>query len=226
MYPKILKNIIYPIIELKHSKENRFNKHLRFLEKTQWWSPLELEQFQQKRLQALLRHAYNNVPYYHKLFNKLKLKPQDIRSINDLKRLPILTKKIIRKNFNDLTAKNYSKGKLISSATSGSTGEPLKFFVNKKWNAWNMAAAYREWSWAGYNIGDKIAYVWGAPQDISHQAELNFKISNFLDRRKMLDAYSMTEKMIDDHISTLKKFNPKIINAYPSAIYLIAKHSE
>ena len=137
--------------------------HLRLLEKTQWWERSEVEKFQQKRLQVLLKHAYENTAYYHRMFKKLKLKPDDIKSSDDLQKLPILTKEHIRNNLDDLTAKNYSKQKLVPSATGGSTGEPMRFFIDKEWAARNMAAAYREWSWAGYNLGDKMAYLWGAP---------------------------------------------------------------
>lgn len=226
MYPQILKNLIYPFIQMRYPKEERSITYLRLLEKTQWWSLSELEHFQQKRLQALLKHAYENVPYYHRMFNRLKLKPQDIKSVADLQQLPILTKKLIRKNFDELTAKNYSRGKLISSATGGSTGEPMKFLVDKRWGAWNMAAAYREWSWAGYNLGNKIAYIWSAPQDLSHLAGMKNIIFNLLQRTIMLNAFSMTERSLDEYVKTLKKFKPKIINAYPSAIYLLAQYVE
>ena len=226
VYSFILKNIIYPLYQLGEPQESRLTRHLRLLEKSQWWKLSELEQFQQKRLQALLKHAYENVPYYHKIFKELKLKPQDIKNVDDLQKLPVLTKEHIRNNIDNLTAKNYSKKELIPKHTGGSTGEPMKFFIDKKWSAWNTAAAYREWSWAGYNPGDKIAYLWGAPQDLSHQRELKTKIFNLVYRMIMLDAWYMTEKILGEHVRILRKFKPKIINAFSSAIYLMAQYME
>jgi phenylacetate-CoA ligase len=93
-----------------------------------------------------------------------------------LKRLPILTKEIIRNNFEDLYTRNYLKENLISSATGGSTGTPLKFFIDRKWKTWNEAAAYRAWSWSGYEMGDKMAYLWGARQDLKDQNKVINKI--------------------------------------------------
>ena len=226
IYQKILRDIIYPIRQIRRSKDERIFEVLGLLEKTQWWSRSELEHFQQERLQALLKHAYENVPYYHRIFKGLKLKPEDIKNVDDLQKLPILTKEHIRNNLDNLTAKNYSKEELRPSATGGSTGEPMRFFVDSRSGVWNTAAAYREWSWAGYNLGDKIAYLWGAPQDLSHQAELKTKILNLMHQRIMLDAFNMTEKTLDRYVSILRKFKPKIINAYASAIYLMARYME
>jgi phenylacetate-CoA ligase len=160
------------------------------------------------------------------MFKSLKLNPADVKNIDDLQKLPILTKEDIRNNLGNLTAKNYSKRELMLSATGGSTGEPMSFFINKEWGAWNMAAAYREWSWAGYKPGDKIAYLWGAPQDLSHQGELKNKMFNLINRTIMLDAFDMTKKTLDEYVRMLRKFKPKVINAYVSAVYLMAQYME
>ena len=203
-------------------KNERIIPYFRFLEKSQWWTPLELEKLQQQRLQVLLVHAYENVPYYHKLFDMLKLKPQDIKNSMDLLQIPILTKEIIKKKFIDLTAQNYPKNTLTPSATSGSTGEPMTFLINRQWRANNMAAAYREWEWTGYQIGDRIAYLWSSPHDLSQQAKLKTKLNNLLQKTIYLDALNITEKRLEEYIKILRDFKPKIINAYASAIYLIA----
>ena len=222
----IMKNIVFPITQMRHPRDENIYTHLRMLRKTQWWTYSQLEQLQQKKLRALLEHAYENVPYYHKVFRELGLKPEDIKTTNDLTKLPLLTKEDIRNNIDKLVAKNYSKQKLIPYSTGGSTGEPMNFFVDKTALSWNMAAAYREWSWGGYNIGDKMAYLWGAPQDISHQTELKTKLVDLIRRRILLDAFNMTEKTLDKYAGILIKFKPTVINAYASAIYLMAQYVE
>lgn len=226
IYHKILRDTIYPIRQIRRPKDERIFEVLGLLEKSQWWERSEIEHFQQKRLQALLKHAYENVPYHHKIFRKLGLKPDDIKSTADLQKLPILTKEHIRNNLDDLTAKNYSKQKLIPLATGGSTGEPMRFFIDKEGITWNMAAAYREWSWTGYNLGDKMAYLWGAPQDLSDQAKLKARIYNLIQRTIWLDAFNITEKTLDEYVRILRRFKPKVVNAYALAIYLMARYME
>ncbi len=226
MYSVLFEKVIYPLIETRKLKGKRTLPYLHFLRKTQWWSLEQLRELQLKRLHSLLSHAYSNVPYYRQIFSKLRITPDDIKTVNDIVRLPILTKADIKNNINRIIATNYKRRDLLLSSTGGSTGEPMRFFVDKEWRAWNMAAAYRQWSWAGYNLGDKMAYLWGAPQDLSIQATLTAKINNSLSRTIYLDAYDMTEENMDRYVKVLRNFKPKVINAYALAIYLTARYMQ
>lgn len=73
--------------------------HLKFLNKSQWWPESDLKEFQNEKLRALIKHAYENVPYYNDLFKEKEITTEDIKTIDDLVKLPILTKETIRKNF-------------------------------------------------------------------------------------------------------------------------------
>lgn len=224
MYSVLFEKVIYPLIEARKPKGKRKLPYLRFLRKTQWWSLEQLKELQLKRLHSLLSHAYSNVPYYHKIFNKLRLTPDSIKTANDLIKLPILTKADVRDNIDDMIAKNYKKEDLFLNSTGGSTGEPLHFYTDRIAGAWNMAAAYRAWEWAGYNIGDKMAYIWGAPQDISLHSSLKGKISDMLFRLKMLDAFNITQDTLQKFIREMRRFRPKVINVYASAAYIVARY--
>lgn len=223
MYPKIIKNILFPLYQMKIPPDERFITQLKLMEKTQWWSYSEIKKLQLRRLKKLLHHANNNVPFYHKIFKKLNFLPENISKVEDLNKLPILTKEIIRNNFEDLYARNYLKENLIPTCTSGSTGSPMNFYVDRKWNACNNAAAFRAWSWASYNLGDKIAYLWGAPSDINNTSKRD-KIRNYLLRTIYLDAFNLTNENMAIYANILSKCKPKIINTYASAIFLFSQY--
>jgi phenylacetate-CoA ligase len=226
MYSKILKNIIYPIYEIKLPQDKRLIPYLKLLKKTQWWSYPDLEKFQLRRLKKLLQHANDNVPFYHRIFKKLNFKPGNVSNVNDLKRLPILTKEIIQNNFEDIYARNYSKADLISSATGGSTGIPMKFYIDRNWKACNAAAAYRAWSWSGYELGDKMAYLWSAHQDLKDQNKIINKIRNCTLRAIKLNAFDLTQENMQDYIKILRRYKPKAINSYASAIFTMSQYME
>jgi phenylacetate-CoA ligase len=196
---------------------------MNLLNKTQWWSYSELEKFQLKKLKQLLKHANDNVPYYHDLFKKLNFKPEYITNVKDLNKLPILTKEIVNKNFNNLYARNYLKEKFILSSTSGSTGTPMKFYIDAKWQACNLSAAYRAWNWAGYKLGDKMVTLWGAHSDINGTRKID-KIREYLLRKKYLDAFNLTDENMAVYVKILSKFKPKIIHTYASAIFLFSEY--
>jgi phenylacetate-CoA ligase len=223
MYSKMIKNIFFPLVQMNLPKDDRYITHMRLLDKTQWWSTSELEQFQLKRLKKLLHHANDNAPFYHKMFKKYNFDPESVRNVNDLRKLPILTKDIINKNFNDIKAINYSKNKFIPTSTSGSTGTPMKFYIDKKWDACTMAAAFRVWEWAGYNLGDKMVYLWGAPSDI-HDSRPIDKIRNYMLRTINLNAFNLTDENMGEYTKILNTFKPKIINTYASVIFLFSEY--
>ena len=217
---------MYPLLQIKYPMLHSTIKNLETLNKTQWLPLSEIERFQYQRLQRLLIYAYENIPYYHTVFKTRGLHPTDIKNTADLQKLPILTKDIIRKQLSELIPNNSQQNKIFPTATGGSTGEPMKFYIDDNWNAWNMAAAYRQWSWAGYSVGDKLIYLWSSPKDISFQKELKNKFLNTFHRTLYLNALQLTEKTMDAYIEIIKKFKPRVINAYASAIYLLAQYMQ
>jgi len=160
MYSKLFRSFIFPLMEL--SQGTKIQKYLKWLEKTQWWKPSEIKELQNKKLRALIRHAYENVPYYHKLFRKLNLKPDDIKREGDLQKLPILRKEDIRKNFSELLARDFMRWKPKLNATSGSTGEPLKYYITMDSISIGWASGFRAWGWEAYKLGDKYAMLGGS----------------------------------------------------------------
>lgn len=90
----------------------RFVEYQEFLEESQWWSPSELKDWQNERLSGIIKHAYTEVPYYQRRFAEHGVNPQDIRTQDDLHKLPVLTRKEIVDNFGDLVARNVNRNSL------------------------------------------------------------------------------------------------------------------
>lgn len=112
-----------------------------FLQKSQWWSENELTNYQDEKLKLLIKHAYNNVPYYNTLLKNRKLTPIDFKTQKDLFKLPILTKDDLRNHFpNKIVAHNIPNKQLIFQGSSGSTGEPLHYYSTNESYSMNIAA--------------------------------------------------------------------------------------
>jgi phenylacetate-CoA ligase len=142
--------------------DRRFYPTYQKLLHNQWKSYNELELEQEKQLQKMISFAYTYVPYYHKLFNVLKLSPQDIKSIEDLEKLPLLTKDIIKENWNDFLPTNLNKINYYNWSTGGSTGSPFKFRLEKFDRFLSGAMLYRGWSYGGFELGDKMVFLAGS----------------------------------------------------------------
>ena len=141
---------------------SRVAASLKELQHTATFSAEELRSLQDSKLQRLVKHSYDTVPYYHRLFDSLKLKPEDIHSRDDLHLLPVLTKQTIRDNYADLFSTAVSPKRWRKSSTGGSTGTPLQFCTdNVEWSSWK-ASTLRAWEWYGLHLGDKIFSLGGS----------------------------------------------------------------
>ena len=118
-----------------------FERHLRDLMESERWSAAEIEAYQNEKLRSLVRHAYENVPFYRERWQSLGITPEDIRSREDLAKLPILTKEDVRQNLDRLLSRNASRDELVLKHTSGTTGKALHFYVSRssipfQWAVW------------------------------------------------------------------------------------------
>lgn len=188
--------------------------------KSQWLKPNEIQLLQSKKLRVLIDHCYNNVPYYNKILKERKLKPYDIKAIDDLQKLPVLTKTIIRKNFKRLIAQNFPLKRMFLSSTGGSMGEPLKFINDDVSLLWINTAVNRSFRWAGYRRFDKMVTVWGFP---SRQNQVPTKPWQ---RQMTLSTFGADEERIKRILMSINWFRPNGIRGYASALYLLAKSNE
>ncbi len=126
-----MKKIIPSIIE--KSVNFRWNNELSYQREIRHKSLKEIKEIQWKRLQNLLEYVYENNRYYKNYFESVKLTPSDIQEPNDLLKLPTTEKRTYRTHFKDILSNGVNTKQHILSCTSGSSGEPFKFY-----NQWEM----------------------------------------------------------------------------------------
>jgi len=213
---------VYGLIPYEKRLGKVFWDTYNFLQESQWWSKEQLEEYQTRQLEKLLKHAYENVPYYRRVFNERGLKPKDIQDFDDLKKLPYLTKEIIRNNLKDLVAQNYSRSKLQYSTTGGSTGIPMGFYNEKGVSvAKEHAFIVTLWNRVGYKIGDKCIVLRG--NTIRSANKGKFWEYNPINKDLILSSYHMNDKTLPMYITKIREFKPDFIQAYPSTITLLAR---
>jgi phenylacetate-CoA ligase len=108
------------------------------MKRTHW--PLDkLRRYQNKKTRKIVRYAYDNVPFYNSRFKELGITPDEIRTLEDLNKLPILRKDDIRKNLPLIISREYDIAQLRVMHTSGSTGKPLSFYVSQREDEYRKA---------------------------------------------------------------------------------------
>lgn len=221
IYTRMVSNVLFPLHErLKHHNTVAVRQQM---EETQWWSAERLAALQLERLQALLNDVGTNAPYYRDLFARCGFNPATVDSLADLRRLPFLTKSIIRTNIEAM--KHAVARGLARSNTGGSTGEPLVFFIGSERVSHDVAAKWRATRWWGVDIGDPEIVMWGSPIELGAQDRVR-QVRDKLFRTALLPAFEMSAQKLDQFIDTIRAKRPKMLFGYPSALSLVARHAE
>jgi len=126
------------------------------------WNREEIAGYQAEALSHLLEHAYENVPYYRRIFRERSLAPEDIETPADLALLPLLTREILQANLPDLKARNYPESAFEYVTTGGSTGIPVGFYYEKGVSrAREWAFMKTQWDRVGYRFTDRCVVLGG-----------------------------------------------------------------
>jgi phenylacetate-CoA ligase len=219
-YTRLVSSLLFPLHE--RLKGHSTVAVRRELEKTQWWSPERLRELQLQRLQALLRHAQVEVPYYRRLFGESGLDSTDFQDLDDLCKLPFLDKPLIRAHQEELKSAR-ARG-LARFNTGGSSGEPLIFFIGKERVSHDVAAKWRATRWWDVDIGDPEIVVWGSPIELGSQDRIRYWRDRLL-RTHLLAAFEMSDAKLDDFINAIRRIRPRMLFGYPSALAHIARHA-
>lgn len=187
-----------------------------------------VERIQNKKIQEIVNHAYNNTIYYKELFDKNKIKPDGIKTKDDLKKIPPLTREILRDNFDILQDKKKIYKRVSKGSSSGSTGQAVFYLHDEYGSSAGTAALYLGWHTAGFRFGHKGLHIWGNPSIVNNVwNKRSSKIKSKLFRMHKYPAYQLTtEGKFDELTEFIQKGKYNFIDGYTNAIFLLADHLE
>ncbi|HYI11913.1 MAG TPA: glycosyltransferase [Thermoanaerobaculia bacterium] len=213
-----------PLHKWKITRNGR--RHYELLNISQWYEPAELRELQEVRLQHLVRHAYLHVPYYADQMQAAGLTPEDIHTLDDLQKLPMLTKASLRENlYFDLFADNHRKKEMLKIATSGSTGEPLVLYADRRQLEMRWASTFRSAEWTGWRFGDRQARLWHQTLGMSKTQVVREFLDAWFMRRLFIPAYEMSDDNIRELIEKLRRFKPVLIDGYAEIFNFLAHYA-
>lgn len=203
-----------------------FRRVSRWLQETQWWPLERLRDYQLAELQSLLRHAYEHVPHYRRAFDACRLKPGDVRTLDDLGKIPILVKDEVRESPDEFLATNVERNDLRFWTTGGSTGQPVTVYhCRHTGQVYECAYRYRQWGWAGYRFWDRKA--WLIHIDIGNLQRDGKKALwdyNTDENQLVLAARDMTEETMAVFCARLRQFRPRFLTGIPSVVEILARY--
>ena len=183
------------------------------------WSHDKLLDYQNKRIRAVVKYAYDHCGFYRQTFKNLRISPDAICSIGDLNKLPMIKKSDLQKDYSQIVSDEFNINSLRMLKTSGSSGDPLKIFLSSKEHEFRMAKMLR----ANISCGQKARDKWlviTAPIHLNKRGGI----------REFLGVYYPFSVSVFEKpaalVSLIEKYKPNVIEGYSSSLLLLANEME
>lgn len=180
-----------------------------------YWDKERLLDYQNRQLRAVVKYAYDHSGFYHQKFRQSGIKPNDIKCVKDLNKLPIVKKSDLQNSFEHIISDEFNITSLIIQKTSGSSGQPLRVYLSEKEHEFRMAKMLR----ANISCGQKPRDKWlviTAPSHVNKQSGI----------RKFLGIYSPFSVSVFERqaaqISLIRSYKPNVLEGYSSSLVLLA----
>ena len=174
----------------------------------------ELMNRNEKRFLHIFRRAYDKSPFYHRLYTEAGIKKEDVKCLEDIKKLPVITKDMVKKHAQEMLT--VPKWQVMAGHTSGTTGTPLT--VYSSWSSiwWNQAYTYSARLRNGFKYGQPLVSLRGnLDRNTMH---MDVHVSNTL----YLSSYCINKDTIKTYYDLIIKHKPVAIEGYPSSLYTLS----
>jgi phenylacetate-CoA ligase len=190
------------------------------------WSPAEQGAYTDEQVRRIVRRAFEHAPYYRRVLTERHLRPEDIKGLADLPKLPILEKDDIRLHREEMVADDVSRRSLTLGHTSGTTGSPLEFWWDRSVEVATNAMIWRHRGFAGFRFGEPYATLLGRVIVPLSRTRPPFWRINRPWQQLFLSSFHMREQNLDAYIEAMRSHGAGALEAYPSGAYLLARHLE
>lgn len=221
MYQTLFSRVLFPAYEGLVLRRNT-HVYLREYERSQWYTRAELDALQLRKLNALLEHAWRNVPFLQRHWSAAGISPEPLTHIAQLERYPRLTKALVRENYQDCIAGNW-RGRTMTKSSGGSSGQPFLFEITMDSYARRTALMWRSYAWAGAAIGTRTAYLWGTGEPKAGWAGIKEDWHHRAFNRRFFNSFAMREDNLVDYVRGMQAYRPQVLLGYASPVVRVAR---
>ena len=221
MYERLFRSVLFPAYETVVRRRSTAS-HIAEYEKNQWLDAEQLAALQLKKINALLAHCWEHVPFLQSHWRSAGCEPAALRHPGELARYPTLTKAHIAANYEGMTAVPW-RGRTLSKVTGGSTGDPFRFEYTMDVYARRTAVMWRGYGWGGAGLGTRTAYLWGTGLRKGGWGGLKDRLYHGAFNRNFFDAFTLTGANIDQRIDEIHRYRPKALVGYVTPVAVVAR---
>lgn len=174
-----------------------------------FWDRGKLDSWTREQRARIVRHAHENVPYYREALAGVRL--AHLTDDDEWRKIPTIDKSVVVSQGTRMTASGVDG---VWASTSGSTGTPMRIFLDRNINAAAFALFWRAWSTGGHwRLGQRQAVMKGPLS----QGLMSF---NRAVRALEIVAARVNQTTVREVHSALAKYRPRFMRGYPSSMFL------
>jgi len=222
-YPRLMTGVVGAVakrvpLSVRHGRE--FRETRRLLERSQWWSRTRHEAYQLEQLKKTVALAYEVSPFYRGLYGRAGVRPEDLQTLDDIRRFPTITKDDLREHLEGMINPNVDRRNLIEFCTGGTTGPGVVIPFEESYRNRSRAFMWHLWENVGYQPSMMAAILQHreCPPEVNDGIWYEDKPSNAL----VLSAHRLSAKTVDRYVEALREYRPRVLIAYPSLAYLFS----
>lgn len=219
--PNFIKEILISLYNFKSYGVRQGGNYYKYLERLKNNSSLtfdELSYIQKKRYNDFVNYCFYNSDYYNKKYKDLTC----FFSLDDISKLPILSKEELRENIDSIII---NKGKLVGTKTGGTTGKSLEVKNTEDNRQERFAFLDYFRGRYGYKLGKRTA--WFSGKSLLTKIDLQkkrFWKTDHIYKVRYYSTFHIKDEYMKYYIENLIKFSPEYLVGFPSTMNEIAKY--
>jgi phenylacetate-CoA ligase len=198
-----------------------FRANCRLLRGAQWWPAERVREYQLGRLREILKLAYERTVFYRGTFDTVGFHPEDLKSLDDMKRLPTIDKQTVIKNLSNMCTRSVRDRDVDFGSTGGTSGTPLQFYLNANRSSVEYAYLTTSWERVGYKLGMPMAVVRG--RVVRPDRNGFYHEYDPILRHHYYSNFHVNDNNIRLYLQHIHTIGPCMLHAYPSSAHALAR---
>ena len=198
-----------------------FRRWRQFAAQAERWDAERIREYQLAELRRVLTLAYEKTDYYKQTFRSAGFQPGDLKSLEDLERLPTIDKVAVRENWERMLTRPITDRSVDLVTTGGTSGEPMRFYMSSSRHAPEFAHLTNCWNRVGYQPGDVFAVLRG--KVISKPTDGMYYQYDPLFRYHYYSTFHMSPDDLRKYLAHMNEVQPKFLHAYPSSLFALVE---
>jgi phenylacetate-CoA ligase len=207
-----------------HRYGPRLRREIEAARERETWPLHRLREYQDERLRSIVRAAWEGSSFYRDRWRALGIDPGEIRGVDDVTTLPLLTKEDVRAHEPEMMTAGGPRRSWVHGHTSGTTGTPLGVWYDRRTCVVTNAMDLRQKAWGGMRRGDWLGLFLGRVIVSPERDRPPFWQANHVQKQVWFSSFHLGEENLPHYVREIRRRKLRFLEGYPSTLFILARY--